>query len=98
MATLELFFIHNLNIPYYTSSLQQSSKWCNELEPINSKSLSSQYQAFSTSKYLIKLSSQLDIQCLWHRTRHNGGSNCPTFINWVVIVANQQRQSKKEYL
>jgi len=64
MAALELFFIHNLNIPYYTSSLQQSSKWCNELEHVNSKSLSSQDQAFSTSKYLIKLLSQLDIQCL----------------------------------
>jgi hypothetical protein len=38
MVALELFFIHNLNIPYYASSPQQSSNDATkELEPLDPK-------------------------------------------------------------
>ncbi len=80
MATLKLLFIHNFNIPYSTSSCQQSSKrWTTKFDSPYHKIFDS-YHTFKTSKCLAKLSSH------W---------GCNQYCGYIMPMASSKAQWRK---
>jgi hypothetical protein len=106
MATLELFFIHNLNIPCLTSSCQWSSKgWTTQFESLNPNILGSQYHAFKNSKCLAKFSSHWSYNQYRGYTMPMASSKAQwgkqlsnSLINWATTPIDQYQQvSKSKY-
>jgi hypothetical protein len=106
ITTLELIFIHNLSIPYWTSNCQWSSKGgATQLNSSHPNIFYLQYQVFNTSRCLAKLSSQSCYNSYCGYTMPMASNNAHfekklsnSLINLVATPMDQCRQKENTYL